>query len=67
MSTDNGSSWYYVGSTIYTTSTSLYTATFNVNVSSSVRFGIMKVSGGSNRINFDNIEVAAGSSSSASA
>lgn len=66
MSTDNGSSWYYVGSTIYTTSTSLYTATFNVNVSSSVRFGIMKVSGGSNRINFDNIEVTAGSSSSAS-
>jgi len=66
MSTDGGGSWSYVGSTVYTTSTTLYTVTYDVNVSSSVRFGIMKISGGTNRINFDNIEVIAGSSSAAS-
>ncbi|MBK6266001.1 DNA/RNA non-specific endonuclease [Marivirga sp. S37H4] len=64
MSTDNGSSWYYVGTTVNTTSISLYTATFDVNVNSSVRFGIYKVSGGSNRVNIDNIEITSSTSGS---
>ncbi len=54
---DNGSSWYYVGSTVNTTSTTLNTVTFNVNETDAVRYGIYKTSGGSNRINIDNIEV----------
>lgn len=56
-STNNGSSWTQVGSTVTTSSTSLTTATFTVNSSVAVRFEIRKVSGGSNRINFDAISV----------
>ncbi|WP_109301081.1 DNA/RNA non-specific endonuclease [Aquimarina sp. AU474] len=58
---DNGSSWSYAGSTINTTSTSLNTVSFNVNETRSVRYGIYKTSGGSNRINIDNIEIVTGS------
>ncbi|WP_299896896.1 DNA/RNA non-specific endonuclease [uncultured Aquimarina sp.] len=54
---DNGGSWYYVGSTITTNSTTLNTVSFNVNETSSVRYGIQKLSGGSNRINIDNVEI----------
>lgn len=54
---DNGGSWYYVGSTVNTTSTNLSTITFNVNETSAVRYGIYKTSGGSNRINIDNVEI----------
>ncbi|MBQ4819339.1 DNA/RNA non-specific endonuclease [Aquimarina sp. MMG016] len=54
---DNGSSWYYAGSTITTNSTTLNTVTFNVNETSSVRYGVYKTSGGSNRINIDNFEI----------
>lgn len=54
---DNGGSWFYVGSTITTSSTSLQTVTFNVNEDESVRYGLYKTGGGSNRINFDNFEI----------
>ncbi|MGY3794725.1 DNA/RNA non-specific endonuclease [Aquimarina sp. 433] len=54
---DNGGSWYYVGSTITTNSTTLNTVSFDVNETSSVRYGIQKLSGGSNRINIDNVEI----------
>ncbi|GAA0721697.1 hypothetical protein GCM10009430_23320 [Aquimarina litoralis] len=54
---DNGVSWYYVGSTITTNSTTLNTVSFDVNETSSVRYGIQKLSGGSNRINIDNVEI----------
>lgn len=56
-STNNGSTWSKVGSTITTSSTSLTTATFSVNNAGAIRFEFRKVSGGANRINFDNITV----------
>ncbi|MGC2237128.1 MAG: DNA/RNA non-specific endonuclease [Pyrinomonadaceae bacterium] len=55
QSTDSGSSWTKVGATQTTSSTSLTTASFTVNSSSAIRFEIRKISGGANRINFDNI------------
>ena len=54
---DRGSSWSYVGSAVNTSSTLLNTVAFEVNESRSVRYGLSKISGGSNRINFDNFEV----------
>ena len=54
---DSGSSWFYAGETITTNSTTLNTVTFNVNESRKVRYGIYKTSGGSNRLNIDNIEI----------
>ncbi|AXT49610.1 DNA/RNA non-specific endonuclease [Aquimarina sp. BL5] len=54
---DNGVSWYYVGSEITTSSTTLNTVSFNVNETGNVRYGIQKTSGGSNRINIDNVEI----------
>ncbi len=56
-STNNGSTWTKVGSTITTSSTTLSAASFTVNSSVAVRFEIRKVSGGANRINFDNISI----------
>jgi len=56
-STNNGSSWTKVGSTVTTSSTTLATANFTVNNATAVRFEIRKVSGGANRINFDNISI----------
>lgn len=57
-STDSGGSWTKVGSTITTNSASLNTASFTVNKSGSVRLQIRKLSGGSNRINLDNLNAA---------
>ncbi|HEX6914728.1 MAG TPA: DNA/RNA non-specific endonuclease [Chitinophagaceae bacterium] len=57
MSTNSGSSWTKVGSTVTTSSTSLSTASFNVNVSGNVRFSIRKTSGGTYRINIDEITI----------
>ncbi|CAM4323878.1 DNA/RNA non-specific endonuclease [Zobellia nedashkovskayae] len=54
---DDGVTWYFVGDTITTNSTTLNTVTFEVNDTQSVRYGIYKISGGSNRINIDNIEI----------
>ena len=56
-STNNGSSWTQVGSTVSTSSTSLQTATFTVNNGNAIRFEIRKVSGGANRINVDNVQI----------
>jgi endonuclease G len=56
-STNSGSSWTQVGSTITTSSGTLQTATFTVNNASAIRFEIRKVSGGANRVNFDNIQI----------
>lgn len=56
-STNNGSSWTKVGSTVTTSSTSLKTASFTVNSGSAIRFELRKVSGGSNRINFDTVSI----------
>jgi endonuclease G len=57
MSTNSGSTWSQVGSTVTTSSTSLSTASFTVNVSGNVRFSVRKVSGGTNRINVDEITI----------
>ena len=59
---DSGTSWSYAGGTITTSSTTLNTVTFNVNETRKVRYGIYKTSGGSNRINIDNIEINTGGS-----
>jgi endonuclease G len=56
-STNSGSTWTQVGSTQTTSSTSLTTASFTVNSANAIRFEIRKISGGANRINFDNISV----------
>ena len=56
-STNSGSSWTQVGTTITTSSGTLQTATFTVNNASAIRFEIRKVSGGANRVNFDNIQI----------
>ena len=57
-SDDNGSSWMaYVSSAITTSSTTLTRQTFSVKIGGNVRFRIVKLSGGANRINFDDITV----------
>ncbi|GAB2944737.1 hypothetical protein GCM10027048_07060 [Hymenobacter coalescens] len=56
-STDSGSTYSKVGSTVTSSSTALGTATFTVNQSGAVRFQIRKVSGGTNRINIDNVDI----------
>jgi len=59
-STNGGSSFSQVGSTVTSSSTTLQTASFTVNFTGSVRFQIRKVSGGSNRINIDDFTVNGG-------
>ena len=55
-STDHGSTWAKVGSTIATSGT-LSSATFTVNVAGSVRFSLRKLDGGSNRIDLDDVSI----------
>lgn len=57
QSTNSGSSWTKVGATQTTGSTTLATVTYTINSSVPVRFELRKVSGGSNRINFDDISI----------
>jgi endonuclease G len=56
-STNNGSTWSKVGSTVMTSSTMLQTATFTVNSAVPVRFEFRKVSGGASRLNLDGIQI----------
>jgi endonuclease G len=65
-STDGGFNYTKVGSTVSTTSTTLTTVTFTVNSTSPVRFSIRKVSGGTNRINIDNVTISSATSQSSS-
>lgn len=55
-SVDNGTTWIQVGSNVTTTSTTLNTATFNLNTTVPTRIRIVKLSG-SGIVNFDNISV----------
>jgi endonuclease G len=64
MSTNSGSSWSKVGSTVTTSSTTLTAANFTVNQSGNVRFEIRKLTGTSDRINIDNISISDYTSSS---
>lgn len=57
FSINNGASYSRAGATVSTTSTTLQTASFSLNVTDPVRFQIRKISGGSNRINIDNIAI----------
>jgi endonuclease G, mitochondrial len=57
ISANAGSTYSKVGSTITTSSTTLQTATFTVNATGSVRFQIRKLTGGSYRINIDDLIV----------
>jgi len=59
-SADNGQTWAQQGNTM-TTSGSLQTATFSFPATSSLRISIRKTSGGSSRINIDDVSVTAGS------
>ncbi len=54
-SVNSGSTWTKVGSTIFTNSTTLTTATFTMAYSGNVRFQIRKLTGG--RLNIDDILV----------
>ncbi|MBK8147221.1 MAG: DNA/RNA non-specific endonuclease [Acidobacteria bacterium] len=56
-STNNGSTWTKVGATVTTSSTTIATASFTVNNATAIRFEIRKISGGTNRINIDNISI----------
>ncbi|OUJ76150.1 hypothetical protein [Hymenobacter crusticola] len=56
-STNSGSSYVKVGSTITTSSATLQTASFAVNLGGSVRLQLRKTAGGTNRINIDNVTV----------
>lgn len=56
-STNSGSSFSKVGSTITSSGTTLSTASFAVNLPGSVRLQVRKTDGGSNRLNFDNLTV----------
>ena len=59
-STNGGSSFSQVGSTVTTSSTALQTASFTVNFTGTVRFQVRKVSGGTNRIDLDDFTVNGG-------
>ncbi|WP_279343071.1 PKD domain-containing protein [Geothrix paludis] len=52
-STNSGSTWIQAGSSVTTTSTTLATASFTVNVTGAIRFQIRKTDGSANRVNFD--------------
>lgn len=63
QSTNSGSTWTKVGSTVTTSTTSLLTASFTVNSAVAVRFEVRKTTGGTNRVNIDNIVATTYSSS----
>jgi endonuclease G len=54
-STNNGSTWAKVGSTITASSTTMTLASFNVNYTGNVRFEIRKLTG--NRLNIDEFKI----------
>jgi endonuclease G len=56
-STNSGGSWTQVGASVNTSSTSLSTAAFTINSAIAVRFKVVKLTGGTNRLNIDNITV----------
>ena len=57
VSTNGGSTYAKVGSTVTTSSTALSTASFTVNSAVPVRLSIRKTGGGANRVNIDNVTV----------
>lgn len=57
MSTNSGSTYSKVGSTVTTSGTTLQTATFAMSVTGNVRFEIRKLTGTSYRINIDDFTI----------
>jgi hypothetical protein len=57
-STNSGSTWTQAGITVTTSSTTLATATFTVNVAGTIRFELRKTDGSANRVNFDDFQIA---------
>ncbi|MDE3032082.1 MAG: hypothetical protein KGI56_00315, partial [Acidobacteriota bacterium] len=57
-STDGGSTWTQAGNLVTTTSTTVATASFTVNVTGSIRFELRKTDGTSSRVNFDDFSIA---------
>jgi endonuclease G len=58
QSVDSGANFTKVGSTITDASSTLKTAFFTINSASAIRFEIRKTTGGSNRLDFDDISLA---------
>ena len=58
-SVNNGAAWSKVGATVTANSQTLTTASFPINYGGAIRFELRKVSGGANRLNFDNFQVSA--------
>ena len=56
-STNGGSSYVQSGSTVTSSSTTLQTASFTINIAGNIRFQIRKTDGTTNRINFDDFSV----------
>jgi len=56
-STNGGTTWTQVGANVTTSSTSLATATFTVNVAGAIRFELRKTDGSANRLNFDDFKI----------
>ena len=56
-SSNSGSTYAKVGSTITSSGTALSTASFTVNLTGTVRLQVRKTDGTANRVNFDNITV----------
>jgi endonuclease G len=57
VSTNQGSSWSQVGSSVSTAPSTLHSSSFTVNVSGPVRFSLHKLDGSSNRIDFDDLAI----------
>lgn len=56
-STNSGSTWTQTGASVTTSSATLATANFTVNVSGTVRLQLRKTSGGTNRLNWDDVVI----------
>ncbi len=56
-STNNGLSYTQTGATITTSSTTLQSTSFTVNIAGTIRFEIRKTDASANRINFDDISM----------
>jgi len=56
-STNAGTTWTKIGNTITTSLSTLTAQTFTANISGNVRFEIRKISGGTARINIDDISI----------
>jgi len=56
-STNSGTSYVQAGATITTSTTTLATASFSINIAGNVRLDIRKTDAGTNRINFDEITI----------